>query len=84
MSQDRHDKIQDMLLARIEELFTKYDDGKSHEGVLGNAHALERIALALQAVGHPSREIAVGSYAAPVRPVDSEAPQLLAGENSVG
>ena len=66
MSQDRREKIQGMLLTRIEELFTKYDDDKSHEGVLGNAHALERIAQALQAVGHPSREIAVGTYVAPL------------------
>ena len=68
MSQDRREKIQGMLLTRIEELFTKYDDGKSHEGVLDNAHALERIAQALQAVGHPSQELKVGTvgmYAAP-------------------
>ena len=67
MSQDRREKIQDMLLARIEELFAEYDDCKSHEGVLGNAHVLERIAQALQAIGHPGREITVGMYAAPVQ-----------------
>lgn len=67
MSQDRREKIQDMLLARIEELFAKYDDGKNHEGVLGNAHALERIAQALQAVGYTSRELTVGMYAAPAQ-----------------
>ena len=83
MSQDRREKIQDMLLARIEELFTKYDDGKSHEGVLDNAQALERIAQAMQAVGHPSREIAVGTYAAPARPVDSDSEKLTRSEGLI-
>lgn len=58
MSQDRREKIQDMLLERLEQVFVKYDNDKDGEDAVGNAYALERIAQALQAVGHPSREIA--------------------------
>jgi len=65
MSQDRREKIQDMLLERLEQVFAKYDESKDREDAIGNAHALERIAQALQVVGHPSRELTVGMYAAP-------------------
>jgi len=67
MSQDRREKIQDMLLERLEQVFAKYDESKDREDAIGNAHALERIAQALQVVGHPSRELTVGMYAAPAQ-----------------
>ena len=67
MSQDRREKIQDMLLERLEQVFVKYDNDKDGEDAVGNAYALERIAQALQAVGYPGRELTVGMYAAPAQ-----------------
>ncbi len=67
MSQDRREKIQAMLLERIEQVFAKYDETKGSDNAVGNANALECIAQALQAVGYPARDIIVGAYAAPAR-----------------
>lgn len=67
MSQNRREKIQDMLLERLEQVFAKYDNSKDSEDAVGNAYALERIAQALQAIGHPGRELTVGMYAAPAQ-----------------
>ncbi len=67
MSQDRREKIQDMLLERLEQVFAKYDESKDREDGIANAYALERIAQALQAIGHTSRGLTVGMYAAPAQ-----------------
>lgn len=64
---DRREKIQAMLLERIEQVFAKYDETKGSDNAVGNANALECIAQALQAVGYPARDIIVGAYAAPAR-----------------
>ena len=56
-----------MLLERLEQVFAKYDNSKDSEDAVGNAYALERIAQALQAIGHPGRELTVGMYAAPAQ-----------------
>ena len=67
MATDRREKIQAMLLERIEQVFAKYDETKGSDNAVGNANALECIAQALQAVGYPARDIIVGAYAAPAR-----------------
>lgn len=62
---DQREKIQDMLLERIERLFEKYDmEAQRNDDAVGNAGALQSIAVALQAVGYPARNLTVGSYAA--------------------
>lgn len=61
------EKIQDMLLERIEQVFAKYDETKGSDNAAGNAEALERIARALRAVENPARGILEVAYAAPAR-----------------
>lgn len=67
MATDRREKIQDMLLERIEQVFAKYDETKGSDNAAGNAEALERIARALRAVENPARGILEVAYAAPAR-----------------
>ncbi len=67
MSQDRREKIQEMLLERIEELIAQYDVDKDTSSVEGNGNVLQGIAKLLAAVGYPSRELTVGMYAAPAQ-----------------
>ena len=67
MSQDRREKIQDMLLERIKELIAQYDVDKDTSSVEDNVAVLRSIAELLVTVGHPSRELTVGMYAAPAQ-----------------
>jgi len=67
MSQDRREKIQDMLLERIKELIAQYDIDKDTSSVEDNATDLRSIAELLAAVGYPSRELTMGMYAAPAQ-----------------
>jgi len=67
MSQDRREKIQDMLLERIKELIAQYDVDKDTSSVEDNVTVLRSIAELLAAVRYPSRELTVGMYAAPAQ-----------------
>ena len=67
MSQDRREKIQDMLLERIKELIAQYDVDKDTSSVEDNATVLRSIAELLAAVGYPGRELTVGMYASPAQ-----------------
>lgn len=67
MSQDRREKIQDMLLVRIEELIAQYDVDKDTSSVEDNLNVLQGIINLLAAVGYPGRELTVGMYAAPAQ-----------------
>jgi len=62
MATDRREKIQDMLLERIEQVFAKYDETKGSDNAAGNAEA-----RALRAVENPARGILEVAYAAPAR-----------------
>jgi hypothetical protein len=82
---DRRENIQDMMLQRIEMLFEKYDlEASRSDDAVGNAEALRSIAEALQAVGHPSRELTVGMYAAPAaRLTDADSEKLTRSEGLI-
>ena len=67
MSQDRREKIQDILLERVEELIAQYDVDKDTSSVGDNLNVLQGIINLLAAVGYPGRELTVGMYAAPAQ-----------------
>lgn len=57
MATDRREKIQDMLLERVEHLITQYDEKHKRDTVMGNADTLASIANVLQTIGYPAREL---------------------------
>ena len=57
MATDRREKIQDMLLERVEHLITQYDEKHKRDTVMDNADTLASIANVLQTIGYPAREL---------------------------
>jgi len=83
MSQDRREKIQDMLLERIKELIAQYDVDKDTSSVEDNVTVLRSIAKLLAAVRYPSRDLTVGMYASPARPTDVHSKNLTRSEGLI-
>lgn len=59
MATDRREKIQNMLLERVEQLITQYDDEHERRNAMAmdDAKVLESIAKVLQTIGYPAREL---------------------------